>query len=62
MKTVSKFASKVALTAALLAAGRRDRAAAEARAPIEIEPLLRDAYVLLAEIEPRRAAHWRAEF
>ena len=50
------------LAAALLAAGRRDRAAAEARAAIEIEPLLRDAYVLLAEIEPRRAAHWRAEF
>ncbi|MBL8241188.1 MAG: tetratricopeptide repeat protein [Bryobacterales bacterium] len=50
------------LAAALLAAGRRERAKAEAEQAIALEPLLRDAYVLLAEIEPRRAAYWRARF
>jgi hypothetical protein len=50
------------LAAALLAAGRRDQAKAEAEHAVALEPLLRDAYVLLAEIEPRRAAYWRDRF
>jgi len=49
------------LAAALLAAGNLDRAKAEARRALDLEPLLQDAYVLLAEIEPRRAAYWKRE-
>lgn len=50
------------LAAAWLAAGQPGRAKAEALRAIEMEPLLRDAYVLLAEIEPRRAGYWKGEF
>lgn len=50
------------LAAALLAAGQLKRAKEEALQSIALEPLLRDAYVLLAEIEPRRAAYWREQF
>jgi predicted Zn-dependent protease len=50
------------LAAAYLAAGDREKARAEAMAAIALEPLLEDAYALLAEIEPRRAEYWRAEF
>jgi predicted CXXCH cytochrome family protein len=50
------------LAAALLASGERRRAKAEAEKAIELEPLLEDAYALLAEIEPARAKHWRDTF
>ncbi|MFN0103416.1 MAG: hypothetical protein ACKV2U_15165 [Bryobacteraceae bacterium] len=50
------------LAAALLAAGERERAKAQALQAIALEPMLLDAYVLLAEIEPRRAAFWRERF
>jgi Flp pilus assembly protein TadD len=50
------------LAAALLAAGEPGRAKAEALRAIELEPLLRDAYALLAEIEPLRAGYWQGEF
>jgi len=50
------------LAAALLAAGQRGRAAEEARQAMAIEPRMQDAYVLMAEIEPGRAAYWRGEF
>ena len=50
------------LAAALLASGWRERAKVEALQAVALEPLLQDAYVLLAEIEPRRAAYWRERF
>ena len=50
------------LAAALLASGRRERAKEEALQAVALEPLLQDAYVLLAEIEPRRAEYWRERF
>lgn len=48
--------------AALLGAGQRERAKEEALQAVTLEPLLQDGYVLLAEIEPRRAAYWRERF
>lgn len=50
------------LAAALLAAGQRGRAKAEALRAIALEPALPDGYALLAEIEPGRAGYWRGEF
>ena len=50
------------LAAAYLGAGEPAKARAEAIEAIALEPLLEDAYALLAEIEPRRAEYWRAEF
>jgi hypothetical protein len=50
------------LAAALAAAGRRNEARLEALQAVELEPLLQDAYALLAELEPARAAHWRRAF
>jgi hypothetical protein len=50
------------LAAALLAAGRREQARDEALLAIKLEPMLRDVYVLLAEIEPKRAVYWREQF
>jgi predicted Zn-dependent protease len=50
------------LAAAYLSAGEPAKARAEALEAIALEPLLEDAYALLAEIEPRRAEFWRAEF
>jgi hypothetical protein len=47
------------LAAALFAAGQPAQAKANAEKAIALEPLLEDAYVLLAEIEPRRAAYWK---
>jgi Flp pilus assembly protein TadD len=47
------------LAAALAGAGERDAAVKEAREAIRLEPLLEDAYTLLAEVEPERAAYWR---
>lgn len=50
------------LAAALLSAGQRGRAREEALRAIGLEPLLMDAYALLAELEPERAAYWRGRF
>jgi hypothetical protein len=50
------------LAAALAALGRRNAAIAEAQRAVALEPLLVDAYALLAELEPERAAYWRAQF
>lgn len=50
------------LAAVLLAAGQRERAKAEALRAKDLEPLLVDAYALLAEIEPARAAYWRQQY
>jgi Tfp pilus assembly protein PilF len=47
------------LAAALFAAKQPLQAKANAEKAIALEPLLEDAYVLLAEIEPRRAAYWK---
>ena len=49
------------LAAALLADRQFLRAKAEALRALELEPLLTDTYVLLAEIEPERAAYWKSE-
>ena len=50
------------LAAALLAAREYPQAKAEAERAIELEPLLQDAYALLAEIEPARAKFWMEKF
>jgi hypothetical protein len=50
------------LAAALWASGERDGAKRNAEKAIELEPLLEDAYALLAEIEPQRAAYWRGRY
>lgn len=50
------------LAAAYLAAGEAEKARAEAMEAMALEPLLEDAYALMAEIEPRRAEYWRGEF
>ena len=47
------------LAAALLAAGERVEAGRHAERAIELEPLLEDAYALLAEIQPQRADYWK---
>lgn len=50
------------LAVALFSAKQIDRARQEALEAMRLEPMLQDAYVLMAELEPRRAAHWREEF
>jgi hypothetical protein len=50
------------LAAAYWAAGETEKARTEAMEAITLEPLLEDAYALLAEMEPRRAEYWRGEF
>lgn len=50
------------LAAALLAIGNRAEAKRNAEIAIELEPLLEDAYALLAEIEPARAAYWKNRY
>lgn len=50
------------LAAALLAAGELAEAKRNAEHAIALEPLLEDAYVLLAEIEPTRARHWKQRY
>lgn len=50
------------LAAALLASGDRNAARAEALEAMRLEPLLEEAYALLAEIEPHRSSYWRAEY
>lgn len=50
------------LAAALLSVGQRGRAREEALRAIGLEPLLMDAYALMAELEPERAAYWRGRF
>lgn len=50
------------LAAALLAAGERSEAKRNAANAIALEPLLEDAYALLAEIEPARASYWKQRY
>jgi tetratricopeptide (TPR) repeat protein len=50
------------LAAALLAAGERDESKRHAERAVELEPLLEDAYALLAEIQPQRAAYWKDRY
>lgn len=50
------------LAAALSATGDLQSARKHAEAAIAIEPLLEDAYVLLAELEPQRAAEWKRRY
>lgn len=52
----------VNLGSALLAAGRREEARAAARRALALEPRLEEVYLLLARVEPARAAFWRAKF
>jgi len=48
--------------AALFAAGDRVGAKDHAQKAMMLEPLLEDAYALLAEIEPRRAKYWKERY
>jgi len=50
------------LAAALAEAGEAGGAANEAREAIRLEPLLEDAYTLLARIEPERASYWKEQY
>jgi hypothetical protein len=50
------------LAAALFAAKDFEEAKRNAENAILLEPLLEDAYVLLAEIEPKRAAYWKQRY
>jgi hypothetical protein len=50
------------LAAALLAAGDRAQAKIHAEQAITLEPLLEDAYALLAGIEPARAKYWKDRY
>lgn len=50
------------LAAAFLTTGNRTEARQRAEKAIALEPLLEDAYVLLAEIEPQRASYWKQRY
>lgn len=50
------------LAVALLASGDRAGARRNAEAAIALEPLLEDAYALLAAIDPEHAAEWRRRY
>jgi hypothetical protein len=50
------------LAASLHAAGERDEAILHAERAVELEPLLEDAYALLAEIQRHRAAYWKDRY
>ena len=50
------------LAVALVAAGDRDAAIRNVEEAIALEPLLEDAYVLAAEIEPHRASEWKQRY
>jgi hypothetical protein len=50
------------LAAALLASGDRGEAKEKAERAIALEPLLEDAYAILAEIEPQQSASWKARY
>jgi nitrate reductase cytochrome c-type subunit len=50
------------LAAALFAAKDLVQAKLNAENAIALEPLLEDAYVLLAEIEPKRASYWKQRY
>jgi predicted CXXCH cytochrome family protein len=53
---------RLTLAAALAAAGEAQAAGREAREAIRLEPLLEEAYTLLAEVEPERAGYWRQQY
>ena len=55
-------ARRLNLAAAYLAVGNLAKAKAQAQEAMVLEPLLQDAYVLMAEIEPGRAEDWRDLF
>lgn len=50
------------LAAGLFGAGLRNEAKRNAEEAIRLEPLLEDAYALLAEIEPERATYWKERY
>jgi Flp pilus assembly protein TadD len=50
------------LASALFAAGNRTESKRRAETAVQLEPLLEDAYVLLAEIEPHRARYWKQRY
>jgi hypothetical protein len=53
---------RLQLAAALATAGHKDEARQEALEAIRLEPLLAEAYALLAEIDPGRAASYREQY
>ena len=55
-------ARRLNLASAYFAAGNPGQAKAQALEAIALEPLLQDAYVLMAQIEPGRADYWRDLF
>ena len=55
-------ARRLNLAAAYLAAGNLPKAKAQAQEAMALEPMLQDAYILMAEIEPGRAEYWRDLF
>ena len=55
-------ARRLNLAAAYLAAGNLAKAKAHAQEAMALEPMLQDAYILMAEIEPGRAEYWRDLF
>ncbi len=50
------------LAAALANAGKSEDAKREAMQAIKLEPLLEQAYTLLAQIEPARASYWKDQY
>jgi len=53
---------RLQLAAALANAGKTEEAKREAIQAIKIEPLLEQAYSLLAQIEPSRASYWKDQY
>jgi hypothetical protein len=54
--------ARLNFAAALAGLGKTDQAKREAEEAIRLEPLLEDAYALLAEIEPKRAGYWKDQY
>ncbi|MBM3763844.1 MAG: hypothetical protein FJW32_00510 [Acidobacteria bacterium] len=60
-ETASSLA-RLNFAAALAGIGKTDDAKREAEEAIRLEPLLEEAYALLAEIEPKRAGFWKDQY
>lgn len=58
----SNSTRRLNLAAALSAGGQQAEAKQNAEKAIAIEPLLEDAYALLAELEPQRRSYWLGRF
>ena len=58
----SDSSRRLNLAAAQWAAGAKVEAKRSAEQAIELEPLLEDAYVLLAEMEPGQASYWKDRY